>query len=240
MPHTLFISDLHLDATQADMAEKFINFLARDAMKADALYILGDLFETWIGDDDDNTFNRGIIKALRMASAEIPIYVMHGNRDFLLGERFANASGCKLIDDPHCIDLYGRKTIVTHGDLLCLDDVKYQAFRRRSRSKLSKTLFLSLPVKIRQHIANKVRKGSKKHIANVTAATMNVTPGEDLKIMHKYQATLLIHGHTHQPAIHQLDNDYVRVTLAAWHTQGNALVYACDQNKHVTYELIYF
>jgi UDP-2,3-diacylglucosamine hydrolase len=225
---TLFISDLHLEEDQPDIAGIFLRFLQNEARGADSLYILGDFFEAWVGDDDLTVFHRSIIAALRATTAAgLPIYIMRGNRDFLLGQRFMRASGCRLLPDEVVLDLAGVPTLLLHGDQLCTADTAYMKFRKKSRNWLVQKLFLLKSLKKRQAIAANMRAKSKLHTSNAPQYLMDVTQAEVERMMAKHKVQHLIHGHTHRPAVHQftLDNaPATRTVLAAWHDKGNVLV----------------
>jgi len=238
---TLFIADLHLDSSRPEMRRQFLSFIDNRANQAQALYILGDLFESWVGDDDHTAFNQAIITAIRrLSDSGVPVYIMHGNRDFLLGSCFEKATGCQIIKDPHLIDLYGTKTLLMHGDLLCTDDVSYMRYRKKVRHPLVQKIFLKLPLSWRQLIAQKIRRRSQHYLSTASKAVTDVTAGEDIKIMDKHQTPLLIHGHTHRPAIHSPTAGKTRIVLAAWHEQGNVLVCQADTSGALQYELVYF
>jgi UDP-2,3-diacylglucosamine hydrolase len=226
----LFISDLHLDENQPEIAAIFLRFMATEARQADALYILGDFFETWIGDDDLSDFNRGIIASLRAATdAGLPIYIMHGNRDFLLGKRFLRATGCRLLPDEHVVTLAGVPTLLMHGDTLCTADTAYLKFRKRSHNWFMQKLFLLKSLTQRRLIATNMRAKSKIHTTNLPQYVMDVTPEEVMRVMCKHKVNHMIHGHTHRQAVHQLlvnDKPATRTVLAPWHEHGSVLV--CD------------
>jgi UDP-2,3-diacylglucosamine hydrolase len=229
MHHTLFISDLHLDASRPDITQAFFTFLAQEAPQADALYILGDLFESWIGDDNATVFNQSIVSALKqLTSKGIPVFLMHGNRDFLLGSIFCQASGCQLIADPTTINLYGKTVLLTHGDMLCTLDHKHQQFRSFIQNPKNLYYLLKLPLWARNCIAKFLRSRSK-HRTRLTEVTiMDVTPEAVEKLMEKEQVSLLIHGHTHRPAIHDLtihNQPAHRIVLGDWYRQANGLRY---------------
>lgn len=237
---TLFISDLHLSPNQPAMTRLFLHFLQYQAKRAEALYILGDLFETWIGDDNLTPFNTTIITALSELSASgVAIYFMPGNRDFLVGNHFIQQTGCHYLSDPCVINLYGIPTLLTHGDSFCSLDKKYMCYRRCSRNPLLQTLFLKLPLSRRQKIANRLR--GVDHVMTENASKFDVVMDELYQCLKKYPGTeLIIHGHTHQPCIQLLKHDHTqlkRFVLSDWHnTLGNALVVLANQ----TFELIYF
>lgn len=238
MAHTLFISDIHLQEETPKITSIFLQFLQQQAPNADALYILGDCFETWIGDDDCSSFNQQISQALRiLASQGTPIYVMHGNRDFLLGSRFAQQSSVQLLPDPTVIQLYGQTILLSHGDRLCTLDIKHQAYRNKANRRWVQKLFLCLPLLLRQTIAKRLRQKSRQHNLTVPAYITDVTPKEVQRLMKQYQVELLIHGHTHRPAIHEINIEgYLgkRIVLGPWHDSGNALIYHDDGSYALT------
>ena len=229
----VFISDLHLsDRTPASNQLFCTLLLACQRKKIEGLYILGDFFDAWIGDDAPGTTGRHIMDALRGATQNgLPVFLMHGNRDFLMGRRFQKQTGCRLLRDPHVLDLYGKRTLLMHGDSLCTADVAYQRFRRWSRRWLVKQLFLMKPVAAREAIASRYRATSTAYTARASADIMDVTPTEVENIMQQHDACQLIHGHTHQPGIHALSLEgqpAKRIVLTDWHATGGALVYPPD------------
>lgn len=229
---TLFISDLHLDSTQPDITHTFFYFLDHIARGADALYILGDFFENYIGDDNDDPFIQTIIRALaRFTATGTPVFFMPGNRDFLLGQSFADRAGITLIPDPTVITLYGQTILLMHGDQLCTDDKNHQRFRRFSRNRFVQTLFLSLPLSYRKKCADQLRKKSMQYNQRKSAEIMDVNQGAVTAALKKYGTKKLIHGHTHRPLI--TEN---RVVLDAWHTHGNYLKIEAD--GHVAFTII--
>jgi len=232
MKKIIFISDLHLEERQPDITALFFQLLAQAIQEAEALYILGDFFEVWIGDDDLTAFNQSIIAALKKATDQgLPIYVMHGNRDFLIGKKFLQMTGCKLLPDETVITLYGVPTLLMHGDTLCTDDIAYLKFRKRARNWLFQKLFLFKSLAKRQAIATRYRKASQAHIAAVPDHIMDVTQAEVERVIRKHGVQHLIHGHTHREAVHvfQMDQKSVtRTVLGAWHGGGSALV--CHEN----------
>ena len=227
MPSTLFISDLHLDPERPAITALFLDFLAAHAGHADALYILGDLFEAWIGDDDDSELNRAVCRELaRCAAAGTAVYVMHGNRDFLLGERFARQAHSTLLDDPACIDLYGTPTLLMHGDLLCTDDTEYQAFRTQARSAEWQEELLAKTLQERRAIASEMRRVSREKTGGKPEAIMDVNATAVIERMTSRGTTRLIHGHTHRPYVHELVIDgrpAQRIVLGDWYEQGSVL-----------------
>jgi UDP-2,3-diacylglucosamine hydrolase len=227
---TLFISDLHLDAMHPEITAQFLSFLENEAAHAEALYILGDLFEAWIGDDDPDPDKRRIIAALRQTTSKgVRCYVMHGNRDFLLGTRFARETGAQLIDDGTVVNLYGRRVLLLHGDTLCIDDPSYQRLRRIVRNPFVQFVMRRLSLRQRQRLAARMREGSKAHIQAMDRAApqiMDVNQGEVVATLKRYGVECMIHGHTHRPAIHQLTVDAkpaTRIVLGDWYEQGSVL-----------------
>ncbi len=227
MSHTLFIADLHLCAEEPAITAGFLAFLQREARQAEALYILGDLFEAWIGDDDPNPLHAEVAAALReLKPLNIPCYFIHGNRDFLLGKRFAAASGMTILPEEQVLELYGKRILIMHGDTLCIDDEGYQRFRNKVHQPWLQKLFLLLPLFIRQRIAVKMRAGSRKANSSKDVAIMDVNAVAVQETMAHHQVPYLIHGHTHRPAVHQLiinDQPAERIVLGAWHTQGSMI-----------------
>lgn len=227
---TLFISDLHLEDSRPNITAIFLAFLEKEAPYCDALYILGDLFEAFIGDDENTALHQKISSALsRLNDLGVPVYLMHGNRDFLIGKHFIHRSQVTLIEDPTVINLYGKKTLLMHGDTLCTQDVKYLAFRKKARNNLLKKLFLALPLKRRQALAEKARAISKTHTRTVDMRSLDVTPAEIPLIMGKYQVEQLIHGHTHHPGLHFFWRNgrlFSRYTLSDWENTGHFLAYS--------------
>ena len=222
---TLFIADLHLQTEEPAITAGFLRFLAGEARQADALYILGDLFEAWIGDDDPNPLHQQIASAIKsLVESGVPCYFIHGNRDFLLGKRFARQSGMQLLPEAQVLDLYGRKVLIMHGDTLCTDDAGYQAFRKKVHTPWIQTLFLALPLFIRRRVAAKMRAGSKAANSSKSQAIMDVNPQAVIDAMEKYRVQWLIHGHTHRPAVHELTANNApayRAVLGAWHSEGS-------------------
>ncbi len=226
MAVTLFISDIHLDESRPTITNTFLEFLTFQASQADAVYILGDLFDAWIGDDAATLFHQKIIQAFRTLTQHgTPIYMMVGNRDFLIGQQFAQASGCQLLPDPTVIDLYGRPTLLMHGDTLCTRDVRYLKFRQYVRNPFLKTCFLKFPLFCRQAIARFLRGQSKRYTTQTKAIYMDVTPEEIPRVMNQYNVSQLIHGHTHRPTIHYLDDFSRHIVLGDWDKTGHALMY---------------
>lgn len=233
MTKTLFIADLHLSEDRLDISELFFHFLQTSAREAQALYILGDLFEVWIGDDNINDFTERVAAQIKQLSdSGVPVYFIHGNRDFLLGKNYAKKAGMILLPELQSIDLYGHSALIMHGDSLCTLDVDYQKFRTQSRKKWWQTLMLSLPLFIRRAIANKARAQSKQANSNKSMTIMDVTQDQVELVMRNAKVNLLIHGHTHRPDTHQftLDNqDARRIVLGDWYNQGSILMVTPQQ-----------
>lgn len=218
-----FISDLHLNEHQPEITDLFLQFMQEKAPLAQAVYILGDFFDFWIGDDEDSDLIRTVKQSVKTLTEKgVPCYFLCGNRDFLIGKKFARETGIKLLPDYHLIDLYGKRTLLCHGDTLCIDDVKYQKFRRKVHQKWRQWMFLSLPLKFRLHIAQKIRAKSRAEKGEKPAEIMDVNPEFTAKIAEKYQADWLIHGHTHKQAVHcckyftKSDRLFTRIVLGDW------------------------
>ncbi len=224
---TLFISDLHLDGSRPDITAQFLDFLAHDARHAEALYILGDLFELWIGDDDPDPEKRRIVAALASLTASgVRCAVMRGNRDFLLGKRFSADTGCQLIEDGTIVDLYGQPVLLMHGDTLCTDDHAYQRLRRIVRNPFVQWVLRHLSLKRRNALAAQIREGSKAHITRTAPMIMDVNADTVIAEFNRYRVDTLVHGHTHRPAIHQVQaagRVVTRIVLGDWYTQGSVL-----------------
>jgi UDP-2,3-diacylglucosamine hydrolase len=229
---TLFISDLHLDPARPDITSQALEFLAKEAQGADALYILGDLFEAWVGDDDPEPEKRRVIAALRrLSDAGLPCFFMHGNRDFLVGEGFAAESGCTLLDDPTIIELHGTRVLLMHGDTLCTDDHEYQAFRAMVRNPAWQQGMLARPLAERLALAKHLRETSAASMAGKSMEIMDVNQGAVEEAMRQHGVYTLLHGHTHRPAVHRFELDgheAVRIVLGDWYTQGSALRWDAD------------
>ena len=215
---TYFIADLHLSENRPDISACFFRFLKTDALAAEKLYILGDLFEAWVGDDDDSGFVADIANALtELSETGTLIYYIHGNRDFLVGKRLT------LLPEVTTIDLYGQKTVIMHGDTLCTRDITYQKFRKKSRTWWWQGIIKSLPLKVRKKIAADYRKKSAEATAVKSQEIMDVTPEEVVNCLASYNSKLLIHGHTHRPAVHEVivnHNKAQRIVLGDWYEQG--------------------
>ncbi len=236
---TLFIADLHLCAEEPAITAGFLRFLAGDARKADALYILGDLFEAWIGDDDPEPLHRQVAQALRsLVDSGVPCFFIHGNRDFLVGQRFARESGMQLLPEEQVLSIDGRRVLIMHGDTLCTDDHGYQAFRARVHQGWLQTLFLALPLFVRKRIAARMRAGSKAANGSKSMEIMDVNQQAVREAMSRQQVRWLIHGHTHRPAIHPLEVDGEpawRCVLGAWHREGSMIRVTADDVELVAF-----
>jgi len=223
----LLISDLHLEQERPDITRAFLHFLDTRARHAEALYILGDFFEVWIGDDAMTPFQRSIAQALRrLADSGTRIYLMHGNRDFLLGKAFCREAGCTLLGDPHTVELAGEKVLLMHGDSLCTLDIGYQKMRRLLRNPLSLFILRNLPLDTRHRLARKLRSESRSQTRMKASDIVDVTPDEVQRVMARYGVKTLIHGHTHRPDVHALQVDgqpAKRIVLGDWDKQGWAL-----------------
>lgn len=237
---TLLISDLHLSKDNPQLTSKFKTFLKQQATQVEALYILGDFFDAYIGDDHNDKHDQSVIQALRQLRATgVPIYFMVGNRDFLIGKRFAQLSDCQLIPDPSIINLYGINTLLKHGDDLCLNDKSHLLFRRISRHPIIKKLFLSLPLTLRRVIVTRIRTISKGRGFKRRQDPSNIPPQAIIKVMETYKIRQFIHGHTHRPMIHVFNFTHrpnVHIVLSDWDPRGNVL--CCEPNG--IFRLIYF
>ena len=223
----LLISDLHLEEERPDITRAFLHFLDTRARQAEALYILGDFFEVWIGDDAMSPFQHGIAGALRrLSDSGTRIYLMHGNRDFLLGKAFCREAGCTLLGEPHTVELAGEKVLLMHGDSLCTRDIGYQKMRRLLRNPLSLFILRNLPLNTRHQLARKLRSESRSQTRMKASDIVDVTPDEVQRVMGRYGVKTLIHGHTHRPDVHALQVDGQparRIVLGDWDKYGWAL-----------------
>lgn len=219
----LFVSDLHLHAGEARSIDRFVRFLSQEARGASELYILGDLFEAWIGDDEDDPRLLPAIEALaELTRSGVPCAVMHGNRDFLMGPSFAASTGCRLLGDYERIEVHGEPVLLTHGDLLCTDDTRYLKLRSELRDPAWQREFLGKPLAERRQIASDLRQLSATEIALKPADIMDVNQAAVEQVMRTHDVALLLHGHTHRPAIHRFVLDgrpAARIVLGAWYEQ---------------------
>ncbi|HET7921908.1 MAG TPA: UDP-2,3-diacylglucosamine diphosphatase [Gammaproteobacteria bacterium] len=224
---TLFISDLHLDAARPHITSLFLDLLAGAARRAESLYILGDFFEAWIGDDDPDPHPARVMAALADYHAlGIPVYFMHGNRDFLIGSGFADKTGCQLLHEPTVLDLHGTPTLLLHGDSLCTDDAAYQQFRSMVRNPDWQRAFLAKPLTERRALAAQARAESRAQTAAKAADIMDANQDAVEDILRKYGVNRLIHGHTHRPAVHRFVSDgqpRTRIVLGDWYEQRSLL-----------------
>jgi len=225
----LFVSDVHLDGGAPEAIEQFLDFLKVHALHAEALYILGDLFETWVGDDDADPAKARVCSSLReLTACGVAVFIIHGNRDFLLGRSFCKRTGCELLSDPIIVELDGESVLVTHGDALCTDDRAYQALRASVRTRAWQRRFLALPIEARARLANQARAGSQAHTARVVPQIMDVNAHAVATSFRALAVRRMIHGHTHRPAFHDdlIDGERVqRIVLGAWYEQGSYLWY---------------
>jgi len=225
----LFVSDVHLDAGAPQATEQFLDFLAGEASGAEALYILGDLFEAWVGDDDQEPANDRVCRALRVLTAGgVACFALHGNRDFLLGSGFSARSGCRLLNDPVIAELDGERVLLTHGDALCTDDHAYQELRSIVRAPAWQRRFLALPRSSRELLADEARAGSRRHTARTVPDIMDVNAAAVAAAFRATRVRRMIHGHTHRPGVHDLELDGApvqRIVLGAWYEQGSFLRY---------------
>ena len=223
---TFFVADLHLDDARPDATDAFLHFLRDEACGADALYILGDLFESWVGDDDPGTAGARVAEALAALSATgTPVRFIHGNRDFLLGRDYARRAGMELLPDPSVIVLDGEPTLIGHGDLFCSDDTAYQQFRAMTRAPAWKAQFLAQPLPERLAFARQAREASKARYGELRAAgtsetITDVTPGTVASTFERYGVNRIIHGHTHRPALHDEGHGRTRAVLGDWYGEA--------------------
>ena len=224
---TLFVSDLHLDDARPQIVEQFERFCAGAVRDADALYVLGDLFETYVGDDDDAPLNTRIATALHgVADAGVPVHYLAGNRDFLLGGDYARRCGMDILADGTVVDLHGTPTLLLHGDVLCTDDAAYQAFRTQVRDPAWQAAFLARPLGERRAFARQARDASRAHASSTDTAIMDVNPGAVEAAFQEAGVARMIHGHTHRPAIHDFlldEKPAQRIVLGDWYEQGSVL-----------------
>jgi UDP-2,3-diacylglucosamine hydrolase len=225
---TLFISDLHLDAERPHITRLFGDFIDGEARGAEALYVLGDLFEAWVGDDDPSETGAFVAERLKsLADGGVPVFFIRGNRDFLIGEDYARRAGMRVLPDPAVVLLQGVPTLLMHGDLLCTDDVAYQQFRAQTRDPAWQAQFLSQPLPARLAFAQAAREASKARQSGLKSqGTMetitDVSPDTVADTFRRYGIARMIHGHTHRPAVHERD-DTTRIVLGDWYEQGSVL-----------------
>lgn len=238
---TLFISDLHLDASRPHITRLFVKFVRDEAIKARALYILGDLFEAWIGDDAEDETGSVVADALAGLQAfGVPCFYIHGNRDFLLGDAWARRARVTLLPDPSVVLVEGERILLMHGDTLCTDDARYQSFRSQSRNPQWQRAFLARPTAERREFATQARVESQRYTGSVPDAITDVNPDAVRTMLRIGQANRMVHGHTHRPAIHDVDlngESAQRIVLGDWYEQGSVLradggIYALSALSH--------
>ncbi|NOH72864.1 UDP-2,3-diacylglucosamine diphosphatase [Vibrio pectenicida] len=229
---TLFISDLHLSPALPEITDCFVRFMREEAIHADALYVLGDLFDFWIGDDDRSDFANQIRSEFQfLTSCGVSCYFTQGNRDFLVGKRFAKETGVTLLGDETVIELYDKKAVILHGDTLCTDDLEYLKFRQTVHQPWLQKIFNRIPLFIKKKIINKVQTDIRSDKQHKSLDIMDVTQSEVESVMEKHHVELMIHGHTHRPNIHTFqpsDKQKTRIVLGDWYTQGSVLVFTKD------------
>jgi len=232
---TLFISDLHLEEDRPDIADQFLRFLETDGETADAIYILGDLFESWVGDDDPSEHYAWIKQALKkLTKRGKPVYFMHGNRDFMIGDDFANDTGVEILPDPYVVDLYGQRVLLSHGDAYCTDDKEYQRVRAMTRNPEWQSMMRAKPLEERLAFARTARETSEKYGESIDNTITDVNPDAIDEAMRDANVSLMLHGHTHRPAVHDLELDgknAQRIVLGDWFEQGSAVRW--DENGPV-------
>jgi UDP-2,3-diacylglucosamine hydrolase len=231
---TLFISDLHLHPDNPDLIQLAVKFLKTETIGISSLYILGDLFNTWLGDDIVPSEYEPLINQLQqLHKTGIKTYLMVGNRDFMMGKNFAKQIGCELLNDTYLINLYGTKTLLLHGDTLCIDDIAYQRYRRWARNKLIQWCFLKLPANCRQGISDKIKQKSRKQKQHKSISIMDVNQIEVERVMTQFEVTQLIHGHTHRPATHEFSlagQTAKRIVLGDWNNESFSVLH-CNENE---------
>ncbi|MDU8923582.1 UDP-2,3-diacylglucosamine diphosphatase [Pasteurellaceae bacterium LIM206] len=236
MKKTYFIADLHLSETRPQLTALFVDFMQHTAPQGEAVYILGDLFDFWIGDDERSpTIDTVKTQIKQLTQRRIPCYFIHGNRDFLIGKRFAESCGLQLLPEYHVINLYGTPTLLCHGDTLCTDDVKYQQFRRTVQQKWRQWLFLHLPLGIRLRIADKIRCKSRRDKQNKPDEIMDVNAEFVLQTFVRFGVTRIIHGHTHREKIHfsaphfERQTPLERIVLGDWRDNYASILQVSEQ-----------
>ncbi len=222
------MGDLHLSADRPDISKAFIEYLNSDLSEVEALYIIGDLFEVWTSDDIAEPYTDEIAAHIKSVSTKLPVYFIHGNRDFMIGNEFACRSGMILLPEINILNLYGIQTVVLHGDSLCTLDKAYQRFRRFRNSTIVKWIYRHLPKSTRQKIAANIRQKSRNSNQQKTYEIMDVEPSAVSELLTKTNTTRMIHGHTHRPAIHELDNHKQRIVVGDWYEQGSILIIKKD------------
>ena len=217
MQKTYFIADLHLSENRPHLLALFRQFMQEQAPQAEKLYILGDLFDFWIGDDEHSNLISEVQQLIRHLTEQgVPCYFQHGNRDFLIGKKFANACGLTLLPTYQVIDLYGTPTLLCHGDTLCVDDVKYQHYRKKVHQKWRQWLFLHLPLKVRLKIAEKIRAKSRQDKQLKSTEIMDVNADFVQQMFAQFHVAQMIHGHTHRQKHHEIPPHFHRIVLGDW------------------------
>jgi UDP-2,3-diacylglucosamine hydrolase len=225
----LFISDCHLDAGRPEVTATLVDFLKQRAATARFLFILGDLFEVWLGDDDTAPEHRQVIASLQQLGRNTELFFMAGNRDFLLGKSFADENNITLLDEPHLLQLDNARVVLVHGDTLCTDDHDYQTFRSMVRAPQWQSTFLAKPLHERQQIAAQMRSYSVDAMAQKTMQIMDVNPAAVEDCFRDNQVSVIIHGHTHRPAVHNYDSNLCRIVLGDWHQEPSYLSWTREQ-----------
>jgi UDP-2,3-diacylglucosamine hydrolase len=224
---TLFISDLHLESSKPEIGRQFLAFLEGEASEADALYILGDLFESWVGDDDPNPHYAVMKSGLRrLVNAGVPVFFMHGNRDFMIGAEFAEETGVTILDDPEIIELHGEKVMLSHGDALCIDDKQYQQLRLMTRNPEWQAMMRAKSLTERLVFAENARRQSQEYNDSVGEDIMDVNQDAVVGTFRNRDIDVLLHGHTHRPAVHEIDlkgRTGKRIVLGDWFEQGSVV-----------------
>lgn len=224
---TLFISDLHLESSKPEIGKQFLDFLGGEARGADALYILGDLFDSWVGDDDPNPHYAVMKRALRaLVDSGVSVFFMHGNRDFMIGTTFARETGISILDDPEAIELHGEKVLLSHGDALCIDDKQYQQVRLMTRSPEWQAMMRAKPLAERLAFAENARQQSQEYNDSVGEDIMDVNQDAVVGTFRNREIDVLLHGHTHRPAIHEIElkgRTGRRIVLGDWYEQGSVV-----------------
>lgn len=217
---SVFLSDLHLEDSESRTFEGLRRILEDSVTRNDDIYILGDLVEVWVGDDDDSDFAWKIKTLLRSIADQVEVRLMHGNRDFLFGRRFSEETNVQLIEDPFCTEIDGLTVLLSHGDVLCTGDTAYQQMRKLFRSSEWQTDILSQSLKDRRMLANSLREQSRKANANKAQNIMDVDQQATLDLVNMHDADVFIHGHTHRPAKHRIDKSRYRIVLGDWWEVG--------------------
>ncbi len=232
---TLFLSDVHLSTKRPEIVDAFEHFLDDQARRADAVYMLGDIFDEWLGDDDDRAPHPRITEALaRLSESGVPVWIMHGNHDFLLGSAFEQSSRCRLIPDPSVVELDGARILLMHGDILCTRDTDYQDFRKMTRDPDVQREFLSLPLGARIERVAALRGQSREAMRLKPEDIMDVTPEAVVNAMRQHDVRHFIHGHTHRPAVHDLEvagESAVRIVLGDWYDQDSVLIWSAGNYR---------